>query len=199
MIMGKEVPLSVLGAQDDSDSHSVTSDSTTEVKTDAKFIVAGEQQVMAQTIVFSFLKHKENDKLSNFLVPGIGLCAEKFILYMYDCIEGVLLGALPFDIFAECGPCVLNVQAVVILWLLLNYNVFGNCVPDNLSQYKSEFREKVDNEFVDMYMHKIERPCHVKPSEKPNWSNCVCFSDAAEYFPKYLTDRESISLLKHFS
>lgn len=204
MVMDKEVPVSLLGTQEDSDSNSVIIDSTTEGKGDDKLSQNGEQQVMAQTIVFSFLKRKENfGKLSNFIVPGIGLCEESFIFYMYDCVEDVLLGTLPFNIFADCGPSVLDIQAVVVLWLLLNYNIFGNCVPDNLKQYKSEFCWKTGEKFLDMYMNKVKQPCHVKPLEKnvmmPNWSKLVCYSKASEYFPSYLTDRESISLSKYFS
>lgn len=195
--MDDKVPVSVTAVPESSDEISVSSDSPAEVKRESD--VSGEQQVMAQTVVFSFLKHKQNiDKPSNFLVPGIGVCGEKLLLYMYDCEEDVLLEVCPVGIFSNGGPSILDVNSVVVLWLLLNYRIFGNCVPDEFKQYKSEFHQQLGDHFLDMYMNKVERPCHVKSSDNnvnAIWSN-ICCVNAEDFYSRYLTDSKSISLNK---
>lgn len=201
LIKGKEIPLSVVGEKEDSDSASVSSDSSIEVKRDRVFTATALQQVMAQTIVFSFLQRKLNGgKSSNCLVPGIGICSEQLILYMYDCEADVLLEAMPLDIFSDHGPEVLHIRGVVVLWLLLNYGEFGNCIPDKFKTYKSEFHQDLGEKFLDIYMNKVVKPCHVKPSEKnehqPDWLNAICCEYAPEFYPTYLPKTKLISLHK---
>lgn len=93
---------------------------------------------MAQTNVFSFLQHKCNaDKWKHFLIPCIGLSAEKMIVYMYDCVDDVLLGVPSSDLFSTVRPNYFEVTSVIFLWLLLNYGLFGTGVPEKLKKYKS--------------------------------------------------------------
>lgn len=203
LIKGKEIPLTVVDAADAeiSDTDSVSSISTIEVKKDSKFSPCALQQVMAQTIVFSFLQHKENKDLKDgFLVPGIGICAEKLIVYMYDSKKDILLESLPIDIFSNDGPYVLHLRAVVVLWLLLNYGDFGTAVPKKFKDYTSEFHNVIGKELLDMYSYEVKKPCHVKPTEKfehePDWFGVVCPEDAINFFPENSLEEKCLPLLK---
>lgn len=120
------------------------------------------QQVMAETLVFSFLQHEHNtDKVSSYLVPGIGLCKEHMILYMYDCKEDVLLGIPPLSIFPNKSDGI-DRRTVVLLWLVLNYGLFCTGVPEELKKHKAGIKKIVGENILEMYYTKVSKPCHVK-------------------------------------
>ncbi|KAL4217996.1 hypothetical protein ACF0H5_022734 [Mactra antiquata] len=169
MIRDKGVPLSLLKAESER-SDKVSDDdieSDVEMKTSEK-CSNDKQQVIAQTIVFSFLQHKLNAKGVNCFVPGLGVSSEKLIFYMYDCVEDVLLCGLPLDLFKSAGK--IRIRTAVVLWLLLNYDIFGNAFPPNVKKHKANFHDHLGKNILDMYMNEVQQPCHVNLSDKKDES-----------------------------
>lgn len=187
IINEKELPVSVFGPY----KHSGSNSSPSEAETDRVLLSDDLQQMMAETIVFSFWQHKQSGNASsNCLVPGIGISDEKLIVCMYDCEADVLLEALPLDIFSDHGPEILHIRAVIVLWLLLNYKEFGNRIPDKFINYKSEFHQVLGPKYLDIYKNKVQKPCHVKPlketEHQPDWLSAVCCEYAPDFYSRYL-------------
>ena len=79
-------------------------------------------QMIAETIVFSFLQNKRNSgKIHNCLIPSIGINNEKLIVFMYDCENDVLLGTRALDLFDEGD---FDIRIIIFLLLVLNYRLF---------------------------------------------------------------------------
>lgn len=160
ILMDEQLPIAV---EPDDASHSVSS--ATEIKTSDN----DHKQIIAQTIVFSFLQQKKNrEKLNNFLVPGIGISAKNVIAYFYDCEEDVLLTTVPLLLKEEQPQ--LDIYTVVFLWLTLNYKYFCSGLTDEMKNYKADFFGVVGNN-LDMYRNSVTRPVqsdHEKSKENMN-------------------------------
>lgn len=163
MITGKDVPMMVIETPQDSDAGSVHSDSSVEVKNSNNFSPGDYSQILAQTMVFSFLQNKLNASGSeNSLVPGVGICADKLIIFLYDCKEDVLLQSTQMKLFSSQGEEVLSCRAVVILWLVLNYGIFCTGIPDKYKQYKADFHERLGPDYLQIYMKEVTKPLHTQ-------------------------------------
>lgn len=114
--------------------------------------------MLAQTVTFSFLSFNcSNGALEPSLVPSIGITPEQLIVHMYDCVEDVLLCFCPLDIVSNKK---LNIRAVLLLWLVLNYKLFCAEVPDKYKQYTSNFHQKLGPDFLKIYQTEVTRPLH---------------------------------------
>ena len=71
------------------------------------FCEKDKQQIIAETIVFSFLQNKEGKRYlkNSSLVPGIGISRKNVVSYFYDCEEDVLLGTTQMDLYAYKSFC----------------------------------------------------------------------------------------------
>lgn len=198
ILLCDEVPFTFIESQEDSgdsDAVSLTSDSSVEVKRDENFIAESISQVTAQTIVYSFVQHRKNPVSQTSLTPGIGICSEKMILYLYDCVEDILLTSGPVDLYARLGGCSLNARAVIILWLVLNHNLFGNKTPDKYITYTAAFHHVLGPVQLEAYKNESEQPLRTKLDEEDllkclNEETASCQDDITEYIP----ERKSVSL-----
>jgi hypothetical protein len=121
-------------------------------------------QMIAETFVFSFLQHKQNSgKLRNSLIPSIGIIGEKFIVFMYDCENDVLLGSGVLSLFYKGS---IDVRSVIFLWLVLNYRLFCSGLIDDFKSFKSEFHTLIGDEYLRRYRNEVTMPCHEKSSRK---------------------------------
>lgn len=135
--------------------------SSTEVKTGEKFYEKDLAQLLSQTIVFSFLQRKLNEKkmeMKNFLVPGIGISTKSVITFFYDSEEDVLLGTVPMDLHADQELCSVT---VVFLWLTLNYKILCSGITNKMKQLKARFVDRAGDR-IEMYRKEVCMPLHKK-------------------------------------
>lgn len=106
--------------------------------------VSTRQQIVSQTIVYSFLQRKRDPDLDSFLIPSIGVSYTEIIFFFFDCENDVLLKSPPMPLHNEDGT--LNYELIVALWLVLNYKCFGSGLSDRLllAPKANFFREAKD-------------------------------------------------------
>ncbi|XP_053399593.1 uncharacterized protein LOC123559033 [Mercenaria mercenaria] len=149
-ILMEDLPVLVIHNEDEDQSVSTTDDED--------FMQKDLHQLIAQTIVFSFLQRKMNrGNFKNSLVPGIGIAGSRMVFYFYDSENDVLLASKPMELFE--GNTFMT-SPVLFLWLTLNYRIFGTGLTDKMKTYKAEFFKRVD-ERLEMYTHNVERPVHI--------------------------------------
>lgn len=148
---------------DQSDTQSVSSVSSFEVKCNEEFSTKDEYQLMAQTIVFSFLQEKYNrKKLRNCLVPGIGIDAKSLLFYFYDSENDLLMGTTCLETFFSQVNEPLVVDHVVFLWLTLNYQYFCSGPDEFMKNYQAGFKH------AEKYRKEVQMPAHRKSSSTHN-------------------------------
>ena len=146
-------------SDDQSDTQSVSSLSSVEIETKEVFSTKDEYQLMAQTIVFSFIQEKYNrKKLRNFLVPGIGIDAKSLLFYFYDCENDLLMGTTCLETFSPKVNEPLPVDHVVFLWLTLNYRYLCTGPDEFMKNYQAGFKH------AEKYRKEVQMPVHRKPS-----------------------------------
>ena len=133
--------------------------SSIEIESGNLFSDNDEAQLIAQTIVFSFLQHKYNKSdLKNFLVPAIGISTSRVYVNLYDCENDIflsseknlkLLGKKLYD------------EIVVLLWLTLNYKDFCTGITEDMKSCKADFHKRVDDDLLSEYRDNVKRPLHL--------------------------------------
>ena len=104
-------------------------------------------------------------KLKHNLIPGIGISTENAIGYFYDCIEDVLLSTAPMKLFYPVPDGQrLSIDAIVFLWLILNYRMLCSGITDDMKKYKANFFKNVDD-FLEVYRNEVTRPVHLDRSK----------------------------------
>lgn len=195
----------VAEGSDDVSLQSHSSDVSDEVKNRHFFTANDYSQILAQTIVFSFLQNKINASWSlSSLVPGIGISAKKLIISMYDCQEDVLLQSKPMDLCLLEGG--LNCRTIVYLWLVLNHKLFCTGIPEQLKMYKAQFHDHLGPDYLKLYTKEVTKPFHSKPccdKQLPEFENEPAFNPVVlkilseiKKKVKYEDCLESISLKK---
>ena len=110
IIMEDSVPVTVM--TDHGEDDDVDSVSSVEIKARPSF--RPDNQIKAQTIVFSFYQQKYNkEKMKTCLVPGIGISTENLYFVFYDSEYDVLLESAPLFL---CDKGTLVTNRVVFLW-----------------------------------------------------------------------------------
>ncbi|XP_045196059.2 uncharacterized protein LOC123551294 [Mercenaria mercenaria] len=160
-----KVSLSVVAPPED-DAVSVTSDSSLEIKKGENFTTESVSQVVAQTVMCSFVQQRKNPTQPCALVPGIGICSEKLIVYLYDCVEDILLTTGPLDLYAQMGLFGLNPRAIIILWLILNHKLFSNKTPERYKGYMANFHHVLGPVQLEAYKNESEQPFRARPGEE---------------------------------
>ena len=115
-----------------------------------------EAQLIAQTIVFSFLQHKYNkSELKNFLVPAIGISTSRVYVNLYDCENDIFLSSEKN--LKLLGKNLYN-EIVVLLWLTLNYRDFCTGITEEMKSCKADFHKRVDVDLLCEYQDNVKRP-----------------------------------------
>jgi hypothetical protein len=82
---------------------------------------------------------------------------------MYDCENDVLLGSRAMDLFEDED---FYVRIIIVLWLVLNYKLFGTGLIDEFKNYKANFHSLLGNENLERYKTEVAMPFHKKHSRK---------------------------------
>ena len=137
-------------------------------------IDADQKQLLAQTIVFSFLQMKYNKiKLTHSLIPAVGISSKHLYINLYDCINDVFLQSdTGLEMFGvKDGDKRMIVEIVVLLWLTLNYRYFCTGINEEMKKCKADFHKRLDD-MITVYSDQVKRPVHVsiKQREAENWA-----------------------------
>ncbi|XP_060083620.1 uncharacterized protein LOC132562860 isoform X2 [Ylistrum balloti] len=98
-------------------------------------------QVIAQNIVFSFLQKHRHPESENFLFPCIGVTGKDMIVYFYDSMHDVLLEStlIPLHGMIPSAVSNINLVAIVVSWLVVNYKYLCDGVMEEMKTMKAEF------------------------------------------------------------
>ncbi|XP_069139915.1 uncharacterized protein [Argopecten irradians] len=115
-------------------------------------------QIIAQTIVFSFLKKKRHPERSNFLTPCIGVTGSDLVIYFYDSEHDILLESNAIPLFTpDSVTGGINLTAVVVTWLVVNHKYLcdGLNHVDDLKTKKSGFFDQVQTK-LNVYENELQ-------------------------------------------
>ena len=114
--------------------------------TEVKGHTAGtSEQAIAQAIVFSLLQKQRHPNFQNHMIPNILISPDFFQIILYDAEHDILLCSNFIDLFNVNDEGRLSSEAVVTLWLVLNYRLFCKGLvfedPTEVEIFKSNFYE----------------------------------------------------------
>lgn len=96
-------------------------------------------QIIAQTIVFSFLQEKRHPERENFLTPCIGIGNSELIILFYDSEHDVLLESSSIPLFENQFSCKFSYSSILACWLAVNYKIFCSGLVEEVKICKSNF------------------------------------------------------------
>ncbi|XP_060554711.1 uncharacterized protein LOC132715679 isoform X2 [Ruditapes philippinarum] len=137
LILGSEVPITV--AEEEDEEICEGNKSSFEVKLSHEFPAKYRDQLIAQTIVFSFLEKKEKTTYENYLIPSIGIAKDQFVIFLYDSEHDILLESKVIKLWAPTGR--LYQSALLALWLGINYSLTCSGVTEHMKScgFTSDF------------------------------------------------------------
>ncbi|KAK3090913.1 hypothetical protein FSP39_015683 [Pinctada imbricata] len=115
-----------------------------------------ESQVIAQTIVFSFIQRKRHPHFSNFLIPNILISPHDFRIIMYDAFNDILICSVPFQIFHPYPSTSLQTASILILWMVLHYRMFCVGIDTSLIIETAGDLKKIQSNFNERAKNKLE-------------------------------------------
>ncbi|XP_069130531.1 uncharacterized protein [Argopecten irradians] len=104
--------------------------------------LSGHHQIISETIVFSFLQKQRHPESDNFLLPCIAVSAQDLVIYFYDSLHDVLLEScnIPLHgVFPSPATGSVNLIAVVVIWLVVNYRYLCDGIVDEMKSTKAGF------------------------------------------------------------
>lgn len=112
-------------------------------------------QIIAQTIVFSFLQKKRHPNRDHFLTPCIGIGSSELIVMLYDSEHDVLLESSTIPLFENELSCRFSYCAILVCWLTVNYRYFCSGLTERYKMFKSNFFN-IAREKINVYEHKLQ-------------------------------------------
>lgn len=125
-----------------------------------------ESQLIAQTIVYSFLQKKKHPECNNFLIPSIAISKTSVIFYMYDSKNDVLLKSAVFPIFKRDKT--INTVTVLAIWFVLNYKYLcSGFSEEHIENHvkKSRFFEMTDS-LLPIYKNELAYGGNIRITKK---------------------------------
>ncbi|XP_021362251.1 uncharacterized protein LOC110456051 isoform X2 [Mizuhopecten yessoensis] len=112
------------------------------------------QQIMSETIVFSFLQKQRHPESRHFLFPCIGVANTGMVVYFYDSQKDVLLESSFISLVSVEGK--VNTQAILASWFVVNYKYLSSGIPhskapDEKAGFFSHVKEKLE-----IYEHNLK-------------------------------------------
>ena len=143
----------------------------------------GNEQIIAQTIVFSFLQRKSHPERENFLTP----CSSELLVMLYDSENDVLLESSCIPLFREVRTgCEFSYIAILVSWLTVNYKFLCTGLPDELKKIKSNFFVLAKPK-IEVYQENLKfgsvysPPTFTMPKGKIKSDNVLCSSSMHEH------------------
>lgn len=116
------------------------------------------EQMVAQTIVYSFLQQKKHPERKTFLTPFLGISKQHAIFFFYDCKHDMLLESSRFDL--QVPGLGVEKSTLLALWLTLNYKYLcsGITVAIKESGFTADF-ENHAKEKMEIYRNSLRLGC----------------------------------------
>ena len=159
------------------DSPGAGNSSSVEMRLTPDKIMSCQEQIRAETIVFSFLQKKNHVDLNNFLIPTIAVSKTHVGICLYDCENDVFLETPLLDLFRQ--EFLLRVETIITLWLVLNYKYCCSGVPEEFmdSNFKADFFKHIGRD-LENYISDVNAPCCYQTEYK--WSSIHVLGDTKE-------------------
>ncbi|XP_061193272.1 uncharacterized protein LOC133201487 [Saccostrea echinata] len=130
-----------------------------------------DSQLVAGTVVSSFLQKRLHPDLSNFLIPSIGIADDTMVIMFYDSEHDVFLESSPISIKSISCEYKFSLQAVIITWLAINYRFLCTGLTDSMIPYKAGFFQKAKDK-LNIYENELRMqnvgPAFVKDTVLPS-------------------------------
>lgn len=128
-------------------------------------------QLVAETIVFSFLQKRTHPELPNFLIPCVGFKRSAMLLMLYDSEHDVFLESSLIPLFSSTCKNMFSVEAVLVTWLAVNYRFLCTGLTEEMLPFKACFFEEAKNRKSvyenDLQMHNVGQT-PIKETTLPN-------------------------------
>ncbi|XP_069124167.1 uncharacterized protein [Argopecten irradians] len=92
-------------------------------------------QIIAETVVFSFLQKQYHPENSHFLCPCIGVTRTALVFYFYDSEYDILLESSRIPLLDSETD--INLLAIITSWLVVNYKYLSSGLPETLQNSES--------------------------------------------------------------
>lgn len=144
-----------VGALDEQPNTSETPGGKSPVEVKVKATRLKNTQIIAQTIVFSFLQKKRHPDREHFITPCIGIGRSELIVMLYDSEHDVLLESSTIPLFENEFSCEFSYCAILVSWLTVNYQYFCSGLVEKYKMYKSNFFD-IAKEKITVYEEKLQ-------------------------------------------
>ena len=128
-------------------------------------------QIIAEAITNGFAQVNQNVTMSGWLIPTFACTFEHIVVFLYDSVNDVLLQTMtPTPLWSQ--PDVLNIDAIVEIWMYLNFSLFSNPnLAEEFEFVKSRFHECASEKLV-YYKQAV---CHqeIKSADTNYYANVV--------------------------
>ncbi|XP_069115430.1 uncharacterized protein [Argopecten irradians] len=130
--------------------------SSPRVKPSSSCLVRNEQ-IIAETIVFSFLQKKRHPEYCQYLAPCIGITEKEMVVYFYDAEHDVLLQSSPIFLHSQHRTSVghISLTAVLVAWLVLNHKYLCDGLPEALKTRKAGFYDTAESK-LSVYQNELQ-------------------------------------------
>ncbi|XP_033730798.1 uncharacterized protein LOC117320259 [Pecten maximus] len=148
MVLGAgedQIPVLLSGMEDSSP------ETTDEVKPKSLHYPHIKHQMLAQTILFSFLQKKNFPESRHFLVPSIGVSPKEVIFFFYDSENDVLIQSVKMPLRSGTGVCY---STIIAIWMTLNYRHLGSGITSLIRAPKSNFFN-LAKDVIDIYQNDL--------------------------------------------
>lgn len=128
-------------------------------------------QMIAETVVFSFLQKKRHPEYCQYLFPCIGVNSQEMVVYFYDAEYDVLLESSPIPLHVTQKSLTGNVSvvAIIVSWLVVNHQYLCDGLTQVLKKTRSGFFHQAEKRLFiyenELQFGNIERPCP-KPKKR---------------------------------
>ncbi|XP_062581481.1 uncharacterized protein LOC134243263 [Saccostrea cucullata] len=104
-------------------------------------VLSGNPQIIAQTIVFSFLQKHTHPEREHFLTPCIGVGNTTMFVMFYDSEHDVILESSHIPLFQKTGPSKYEFDdaAILVSWFAVNYKFLSSGLTEAMRKYKGLF------------------------------------------------------------
>ncbi|OWF44905.1 uncharacterized protein LOC110457735 [Mizuhopecten yessoensis] len=126
---------------DDDSSRSPGENSSVEEKMRSWSLIRS-HQIIAETIVFSFLKKQRNREKDAFLFPCVAVSDQDMVIYFYDSFHDILLESSKIPLHGVLtGPVTgsVNLIAVLVSWLVVNHKYLCDGVVEEMKTTRAGF------------------------------------------------------------
>ena len=147
------------------DSPGAGNSSSVEMETTSEKMISCQEQIRAETIVFSFLQKKKYTELDNFLIPTISMSKTQVKICLYDCENDIFLETPLLDLFRDKKFLILD--TIITLWLVLNYKYCCSGVPEEIMDvnFKADFFKHIGAD-LENYIFDVRAPCCYKTEKE---------------------------------